>query len=339
MSTLSICMIVKDEEPVLDRCLCCAEKIADELIVVDTGSTDASVEIARRHTDKVFLHPWQNSFCEARNYAASLASCDYVMWLDADDVISEENIVKIRTLMQDLDPKTDVVFTMYRSGKPGTAGFGLRDRIIRREYSAQWVNDVHEGIIINGRMKRLYRGDIEILHMKEKVNDPDRNLKIFLDKVKDGKPFNVVELAYFCRELCQHDDHKDCLMVFDLYKQNTRHPQFYYYALVFAVRSMIMTGQYERCAAEIIEAFDSVPVTAYMLYHLALCYEKQGKDELARETYLKALGKTDSPLLMVIRFEHYDDYYPCKALQRLAEKAGDAQEAKMWKMRAEDCYI
>ena len=72
MKKLSACMIVKNEEPVLRRCLDCVAQFADELIVVDTGSTDRSMEIAREYTPHVYLHPWQNSFAEARNYAYSL---------------------------------------------------------------------------------------------------------------------------------------------------------------------------------------------------------------------------------------------------------------------------
>ena len=68
---LSVCLIIKDEERVLGRVLSAAVQFADELIVVDTGSKDRSIEIAREYTDYVFSEPWQNSFARARNFAAS----------------------------------------------------------------------------------------------------------------------------------------------------------------------------------------------------------------------------------------------------------------------------
>ena len=68
---LSVCLIIKDEERVLGRVLSAAVQFADELIVVDTGSKDKSIEIAREYTDYVFSEPWQNSFARARNFAAS----------------------------------------------------------------------------------------------------------------------------------------------------------------------------------------------------------------------------------------------------------------------------
>ena len=93
--SLSVCLIVKNEERVLGRCLSAAVQFADELIVVDTGSTDRSREIAREYTDLVFSEPWQNSFARARNFAASKAGCDHVMWLDADDVFGPDDIRKL----------------------------------------------------------------------------------------------------------------------------------------------------------------------------------------------------------------------------------------------------
>ena len=76
--SLSVCLIVKNEERVLGRCLSAAVQFADELIVVDTGSTDRSREIAREYTDLVFSEPWRKSFAKARHFAASEARCDHV---------------------------------------------------------------------------------------------------------------------------------------------------------------------------------------------------------------------------------------------------------------------
>ena len=113
--TLSVCLIVKDEARVLGRCLSAAVQFADELIVLDTGSKDRSREIAGEYTDLVFSEPWQNSFAKARNFAASKARCDYVMWLDADDVMHPGEIRKLIALKARLTPETDVVFTTYRN--------------------------------------------------------------------------------------------------------------------------------------------------------------------------------------------------------------------------------
>ena len=90
MDTISLCMIVRDEEPVLIRCLESAAGLYDELVIVDTGSADRTREIARGYTDKVYDFPWVDDFSAARNFAFERASMHYCMWLDADDVIPED---------------------------------------------------------------------------------------------------------------------------------------------------------------------------------------------------------------------------------------------------------
>lgn len=79
MTTISLCMIVRDEEEVLARCLDSAAGIADEIIIVDTGSVDRTMEIAREYTDQVYSFTWIDDFAAARNYAFSLASSEFCM--------------------------------------------------------------------------------------------------------------------------------------------------------------------------------------------------------------------------------------------------------------------
>ena len=85
--TISLCMIVRNEQEVLARCLESVQGAADEIIIVDTGSTDATEEIARRYTERVYFFPWQENFSAARNFSFSKAQKEYCMWMDADDVL------------------------------------------------------------------------------------------------------------------------------------------------------------------------------------------------------------------------------------------------------------
>ena len=89
MKTISLCMIVKDEEAVLDKCLKSVHDLVDEIIIVDTGSTDKTKEIAKKYTDKIYDFKWVDDFAKARNYSFSKATKDYIFWLDADDYMPE----------------------------------------------------------------------------------------------------------------------------------------------------------------------------------------------------------------------------------------------------------
>ena len=164
MATISLCMIVKNEESVLGRCLDCVKGIADEIIIVDTGSSDRTKEIAAAYTDKIYDFQWNDDFSAARNDAFSKASMEYTMWLDADDVIPEEEQNKIRKLKKELTPDISAVMMKYvtafdDSGKP--AFLFDRERLLRREKGYRFSGRVHEAVELSGA-KILYLSLIHI---------------------------------------------------------------------------------------------------------------------------------------------------------------------------------
>ena len=116
MATISLCMIVKNEEEVLGRCLDSAAGLVDEVVIVDTGSTDGTKGVALSYTDRVYDFPWTDDFAAARNFAFSKGRMDYLMWLDADDVLLPEDRAAFLTLKDSLEPDVDVVMMPYHSG-------------------------------------------------------------------------------------------------------------------------------------------------------------------------------------------------------------------------------
>ena len=155
MVTISLCMIVKNEEDVLGRCLECVQGIVDEIIIVDTGSTDTTKAIAQKYTDKVFDFEWINDFSAARNNAFSKATKDYILWLDADDIILEADIKKFKDLKETLTLDIDNVMMKYNVGfdENGTVTLSyFRERLSKRTNNAQWMEPVHECLIIGGKI-------------------------------------------------------------------------------------------------------------------------------------------------------------------------------------------
>lgn len=197
--TLSVCLIVKDEQSVLGRCLKCVKKFADEIVVVDTGSLDGTVKIAKKFTDKVYFFKWCDDFSAARNYAFDRAESQLVMWLDADDIITDENCRKIRRLKDgfvDYDMAVLAYVVAFDNGKP-TFVYN-RERIFRRDGGYRFSGEVHETVQIQGKV--LY-SDAAIYHFKEKVNDPLRNLRILQGKIARGDKLEGREKFYYGREL------------------------------------------------------------------------------------------------------------------------------------------
>ena len=105
MITISLCMIVKNEERILARCLDSLKGIAEEIIIVDTGSTDRTKEIAARYTDHIYDFTWVDDFSAARNFAFSKATKEYIYSADADEVLDEENRQRFLQLNELLLPE------------------------------------------------------------------------------------------------------------------------------------------------------------------------------------------------------------------------------------------
>lgn len=98
--TISLCMIVKDEEKFLEQCINSVRKYVDEIIVVDTGSKDRTIQIAESLGAKVYNFAWVNDFSEARNFSISKAASDWILVLDADEFLVEKDIIKLRKMVK-----------------------------------------------------------------------------------------------------------------------------------------------------------------------------------------------------------------------------------------------
>ncbi len=197
---LSLCMIVKNEEEVLERALKSAQPVADEIIIVDTGSTDKTEEIAKKFTDKVFNFAWVDDFSLARNYSFSKATCDYIIWLDADDEISEENQQKLINLKKSMDGSVDVYFLKYAFPTIDNSNSleYFRERIIKNNNTMKWADPVHEFIEINGKIEYV---DIAIHHKKIKPAATNRNLNIYEKYILKGSELTPRQKFYYAREL------------------------------------------------------------------------------------------------------------------------------------------
>jgi len=99
MPTLSLCMIVKNEQKFLEQCLRSVQNLVDEIIIVDTGSTDKTKEIASKFTRKIYDFVWCDDFAAARNVSLAHATGDWILVLDADEVVAEQDHLAIRTLI------------------------------------------------------------------------------------------------------------------------------------------------------------------------------------------------------------------------------------------------
>ncbi|MCM1048677.1 MAG: glycosyltransferase family 2 protein [Clostridiales bacterium] len=211
MITISLCMIVKNEEKLLARCLDSVADIMDEIIIVDTGSTDRTKEIAARYTDKLYNFEWVNDFSAARNFAFSKAEMEYIYSADADEVLDEENRAAFKKLKEMLLPQIDIVQMYYAN----QLSFGtiynydkeLRPKLFKRLRTFTWAEPIHEQVILT---PVIYDSDVTITHMPE-TNHKDRDLASFVRLASSGERLSKRLHNIYAKELFVSGDDKDFL--------------------------------------------------------------------------------------------------------------------------------
>ena len=167
--TISCCMIVKNEEEFLEQCLNSIKDYVDEIIIVDTGSTDSTIDIAKRFTDKVYFHLWENSFSKARNQALQYATGDWIFQIDADEELMEGSGKRLRQVIEDAK-EVDVVyvkiFCSYSNGaKKSLHNF---ERLFKNNGVIHYEGSVHNRVV--GGTKAFY-SQIELWHYGYDVDE------------------------------------------------------------------------------------------------------------------------------------------------------------------------
>ena len=209
-ASLSLCMIVKDEGKTLERCLNSVKSFINEIIIVDTGSKDNTVEIAKKFNAKIYKFKWIDDFSAARNFAFSKATSDYIMWLDGDDFINEDDIKKIESLLSNMDSSYDYISAEYilaRNSEGKVSTSLRRNRIVKRQSAFLWVGNVHEYLAVYGKG---LEGHFSIEHGKVKEYT-DRNLQIFKTMEKNNKKFTPRDIYYYANELFDNGYYKESI--------------------------------------------------------------------------------------------------------------------------------
>lgn len=196
MKLLSVCMIVKNEEDILTRCLNSIKELADEIIIVDTGSMDNTKEIAHQFTDKIYDFKWCDDFSIARNESLKYAEGRWILVLDADEYLSVNQLAEWRTFLDTEVPSKNVAYSIIVVNHDG-ANKGITTAPITRLFpnhmGIRFMNPIHEqltnetGELLNKRLSLT----IEHTGYQEQTvlekNKHKRNMDIFRRMHKNGE--------------------------------------------------------------------------------------------------------------------------------------------------------
>ena len=197
--TLSLCMIVRDEEAMLPRCLEAAAPHVDEIIVVDTGSTDATIEIAKSFGAKVIEVEWTGDFAAARNVSFDAATSDWLVFLDADEVLAEGEGERLRALTGKVWREAFFLVETNHTGQleDGTSVHHNALRVFRNRPEYRFKGRIHEQIAhtLPGDLpERFEATDVRIDHfgylgvVREEKDKSRRNLELLQRQLEEGDP-------------------------------------------------------------------------------------------------------------------------------------------------------
>lgn len=339
MVKISLCMIVKDEEEVLERCLNQVKGLVDEIIILDTGSQDSTREIACRYADRVEDFVWQKDFAAARNASFALAKGDYCMWLDADDVITSKEQEKFRKARETLSLDIDMVFMDYavsfdENGDPDL--IYPRERLIRNGKGFLWKGRVHEAIKPSGKIIHL---PVVIEHRKVKSGDPDRNLRIYEKMLEEKEAFDARAHFYYGRELAGHCRWEEALKELELTAADKEAwVENRISACLDGASCAVALGQQEKALTLLFQSFAWDTPRAEICCEAGRIFIDQQRYDQAAYWYERALDAKDSACSGAFYYKRYHGYIPWIQLCVCYYKMGRYDKACQCHLRAKELW-
>lgn len=324
--TITLAMIVKNEQQVIERLLKSVYSAFDQIVIVDTGSTDNTRKICAKY-GTVYRYKWTDNFSEARNFAFSKATCQYIMWLDADDIMDQSSIDKLKQ-WKSSSSNPDTVMAKYVAAKDinGDASvWYYRERIVRNCLLACWQGVIHEAIAPFGEVEYA---NFEVEHCPIAAHT-SRNLRIFRKMIKQGATLDERMTYYYARELYYKAYYSKALTVL---KKFVKQPNAYYVDTIEAYKIICRIYMYkEKYRLAVKAVLDALLVDypdAEQCCLLGDAFLQQNALECAKRWYVLALSCQNTNRGFVNN--RYGFYYPLMQLCLTCDRLGQREQSYMY---------
>jgi glycosyltransferase involved in cell wall biosynthesis len=308
---ISLAIIARDNEHILPRLLESVKGVFDEIIVVDTGSTDKTKEVAESYGAKVFDFEWVDDFSAARNFAYSKCTGDWVMWLDTDDsVINAKEIPKLVEQI-DSDTKMGAIVMPYKyivdsGGNDLAPQYRIR---LTRAGEYQWKGACHEDLIQNRRLNSVASEDVTIMHHAEESDSQsklERNKRILekaLDKEKKAKNVDARTVLYYAHTLFGLRDWETARDAYEIYVSMSGWEEDLYLATWRLGMCEREAGNYSGSLEAIRSAWTIEPQAPEAYIQLSLTF-------LAMKMYEKAISAASAAQSMDVNYKRLTVSFP-----------------------------
>lgn len=339
---LSLCMIVKDEEEMLPRCLAAAAPAVDEIVIVDTGSSDRTIEIAHDFGARVIEREWTGSFSDARNVSFDAATGDWLMYLDADEVLVEEDVERLRALRGQTWREAFYLTEISWTGElgDGTAATHTALRVFRARPEYRFSGTLHEQIAETLPLhvpERIRATDIRVEHfgylgaVRDAKEKSRRNVELLLEQRDKGQvtPFLHFNLG---SEYSAIGDAQAALAEFEraweLIENDPQRRSWGFQPALASrlVRALRVCGRPEECIARADDALARYPGFTDLVFEQASAALALGDQDGALRLYERCVEMGDAPSRYTATVG-MGTYMPTIAIAELHHARGETAEA------------
>lgn len=325
--TLSVCMIVKNEENHLGRCLESIKDVADEIVVVDTGSTDRTVEIAKSYGVKLIEEPWEDDFSKARNTSLRAATMEWILFLDADETLPHEDGLKLKRVLGNKKMKFEGYY--LRLGTiidEECTREAVVLRVFKNNKDYYFTGRIHEQIIATLQAKKGMNctGEIDVM-IRHYGYDQDeaiieqkhlRNINLLLKATDEEK--NCYHYYVLGNEYLRADDVDKAIECFELSYNDVdyvKYPYMHYpYLIMNLLRMYIKKEDYQK-GVDLIAKVKPSLVKFRDLYFMEFLIhfecQRYSKAAIAYQIYKnqQTKGKYEYPC------NHFENYYNMNVIE------------------------
>ncbi len=336
---LSLCMIVRDEEDLLPACLDSVAGVADEVVVVDTGSVDRTPEIARSRGARVVEHPWTGDFAAARNAGLERAQGEWVLVMDADEVLHPEDRAQVPGLliMRNVEGYLNTQVNFVGEDVDGEVEMGFSMRLFRNRAQYRYRGRIHERVDVPSEDVRMT--SLRILHygyLRSMVGDRNkrsRNMEL-LEQAVAEQPDDMMMYYYLGNEYLARDRNEEAVTAYRLVKAAALEGGYLYAAKLIKnlAHGLLRLDRPEEALAELNEGLVHFPEFTDLVYMQGSIYRALGRLPEAIGCFHQclAMGPAKSPPLHGVN--------PALGSWKAAHSLGLCHEARGEWAKAADFY-